>query len=311
MKILVTGSCGYKGTVLVPRLLASGHSVIAYDVMWFGNFLKPHPMLTVLSQDIRDKDFSLDGVECVIHLASVANDPCADLSPTLTWEISCLATQQLMDKAARSGVETFIYASSGSVYGVKSENNVVEDLPLDPISVYNKTKMVAERVLLSYASKMRVVIVRPATVCGFSPRMRFDVAVNLLTIQALENQKITVFGGNQVRPNIHIEDIVSVYEFFLNQNSVSGIFNAGFENISILEIAEKVQNEVPCEIIITPSNDPRSYRMDSSKLLDLGFQQKHSVSDAIIEIKTLFEAGKICNKAEFNNLTWMKENVAV
>jgi len=165
MNILVTGGCGYKGTVLVPKLLARGYRVNVADIMWFGNFLEPHDNLNVLKADIRDiENIDLNGIDTIIHLASVANDPCGDLDPKLTWEISALATMQLADKAAKSNVTQFIYASSGSVYGVKEEDQVTEDLELKPISEYNKTKMVAERVLLSYSEKMSVQIIRPATV---------------------------------------------------------------------------------------------------------------------------------------------------
>src|ERR1035438_3359771 len=167
MNILVTGGCGYKGSVLVPKLLACGYKVRVLDTMWFGNFLAPHPKLSVIQGDVRDIDqISLDDIDTIIHLSSVANDPCGDLDPKLTWEISALATMQLADKAARADVAQFIYASSGSVYGIKAEEQVTEDLELKPISEYNKTKMVSERVLLSYADKMVVQIVRPATVCG-------------------------------------------------------------------------------------------------------------------------------------------------
>ena len=223
MKILVTGACGYKGTVLVPKLLVQGHQVIALDTQWFGNFLAPHPALTVLQQDVRDThNIDLTGVDAIVHLASIANDPCGDLNPKLTWEVSALATMQLADKARREGVKHFVYASSGSVYGVKEEEQVVEDLSLEPISEYNKTKMVSERVLLSYQQDMTVQIVRPATVCGLSRRMRLDVSVNMLTVQALKNKRITVFGGDQTRPNIHIDDITDLYLFLLDNPQVTG-----------------------------------------------------------------------------------------
>ena len=176
--------------------------------MWFKNFLQPHEHLTVQQGSVLEPDIiSTDGVDVVIHLSSVANDPCGDLNPTLTWETSALATMQIADKAARSGVKQFIYASSGSVYGVSEEEQVTEDLELKPISEYNKTKMVSERVLMSYMDDMQVQIIRPATVCGLSPRMRLDVSVNLLTMAALTKQEITVFGGAQTRPNVHIDDI--------------------------------------------------------------------------------------------------------
>ena len=196
MKVLVTGACGYKGTVLVSKLLLAGYEVIAFDIMWFGNYLTPQDGLRVIKGDVRDTaSIPLDDVDAVIHLSSVANDPCGDLDPQLTWEISCLSTMRLADKAVRMGIEHFIYASSGSVYGVKTEQQVTEDLELLPLSEYNKTKMVGERVLLSYSKDMIVQIVRPATVCGLSPRMRLDVSVNLLTMQALTKNEITVLGG--------------------------------------------------------------------------------------------------------------------
>src|SRR3990167_7493733 len=176
MKILVTGGCGYKGSVLVPKLLDYGHKVAVVDIMWFGNALIPHQNLQVIEADIRyPEDSWFVGVEAVIHLASVANDPCTDLDPKLSWETSALGTMLLADRAVKHGVKKFIYASSGSVYGISDALHVVEDTPLLPISEYNKAKMVAERVLLSYADKMIVQIVRPATVCGYSPRMRLDV----------------------------------------------------------------------------------------------------------------------------------------
>jgi nucleoside-diphosphate-sugar epimerase len=310
MKILVTGACGYKGTVLVPKLLAAGHDVIAFDIMWFGNHLAPHPKLRVVEGDVRDiGSVPLDGVDAVIHLSSVANDPCSDLDPKLTWEISCLATMQLADKAARVGIPHFIYASSGSVYGLKDEPQVTEDLELVPLSEYNKTKMVGERVLLSYADRMAVQIVRPATVCGLSPRMRLDVAVNLLTMQALAKGEITVLGGDQTRPNIHIDDITDLYVFLLERPQVTGVFNAGFENLSILEIANLVAGVSGAKIVVKASNDPRSYRVNSDKILATGFRPKKSVKMAIDEIGEAFRAGRLKDEDRFYNLKWMQQTL--
>src|SRR5438552_1430748 len=186
----------------------------------------------------------MDGFGAIIHLASIANDPCGDLNPKLTWEVSALATMQLADQSVRHGVRQFIYASSASVYGLKEEEQVTEDLELKPISEYNKTKMVAERVLLSYRDEMIVQIIRPATVCGYSPRMRLDVSVNMLTMQALTPGRITVFGGNQVRPNIHIDDVTDLYLFLLDHPQLRGVYNAGFENLSISDIANEVTAQI-------------------------------------------------------------------
>ncbi len=310
MKLFVTGACGYKGSVLVPKLLAKGHQVVAFDIQWFGNHLQPHPALTVVQGDVRDPDqIDLDGVDAVIHLSSVANDPCGDLDPKLTWEISCLATMQLADRCMRKGIKRFIYASSGSVYGVKEEEQVTEDLELLPISEYNKTKMCGERIVLSYEKEMAVQIVRPATVCGFSPRMRLDVSVNMLTMQALMNGKITVFGGEQTRPNIHIQDITDLYLFLLDHPEHTGVYNAGFENISILDIARMVTEHVPAEIVVTPSNDPRSYRVNSDKLLATGFRPQYRVEDAIKEIVGMYRQGALKNEDQWYNLKWMQQEV--
>ena len=215
---------------------------------------------------------------------------------------------RLADQAHRKGIKRFIYASSGSVYGVKEEEQVTEDLELLPISEYNKTKMVSERVLLSYAEGMNVQIVRPATVCGVSPRMRLDVSVNLLTMAALDQQRITVFGGDQVRPNIHIKDIAAVYLFLLDNPKHTGIFNAGFENLSIMDIANIVSAKLEVPIEVTESADPRSYRVNSGKLLSAGFQPKFTVADAVDEIISAYQAGNLKNEPNFHNLSWMQQN---
>ena len=310
MNILVTGACGYKGNVLVPKLLKAGHLVTAFDIMWFGNDLPQHDNLNVVRGDVRQIDsISLQGIEAIIHLSSIANDPAGDLDPKLTWEVSALATMQLADKAVRAGVKHFIYASSGSVYGLKDEDQVTENLPLVPLSEYNKTKMVAERVMLSYCNDMAVQIVRPATVCGLSPRMRLDVSVNMLTMQALTKGEITVLGGDQTRPNIHIDDITDLYLFLLNRPDITGIYNAGFENLSIRRIAEMACEKASAKITVLPSNDPRSYRVNSDKLLATGFRPKKTVEIAIDEICTAYRNGLLKNEDRFHTLKWMQKTV--
>jgi len=310
MKILVTGACGYKGNVLVPKLLDVGHSVIAFDIMWFGNDLKAHSKLQVIQGDVRNvNEIPLEGVDAIIHLSSVANDPAGDLDPKLTWEISALATMQLIDRAVRLGIKHFIYASSGSVYGLKDEAQVIEDLTLVPLSEYNKTKMVAERVVLSYSNQMTVQIVRPATVCGISPRMRFDVSVNMLTMQALTRGEITVLGGDQTRPNIHIDDITDLYLFLLGRPDIKGIYNAGFENLSIRKIAEMACEKASAKITVLPSNDPRSYRVNSDKLLATGFRPRKTVENAIDEICQAYREGRLKDEERFHTLPWMQKTV--
>ena len=309
MKILVTGGCGFVGTILTEALLKEGHEIHVFDIMWFGNYLKGHPQLTVTKGDIRNIDsVPMEGMDAVIHLANVANDPCSDLNSKLNWEVNVLATKLLVEKALEYDVHHFIYASSGSVYGYKEETQVTEDLSLVPLSDYNKTKMISERVLLSYANDLLVQIVRPATVCGYSPRMRLDLSVNVLTSQAFNNQRITVFGGNQTRPNIHIRDMVGVYLHFLEKGgAIQGIYNAGFENLSILEIAERASAKIPSEIITSKSNDPRSYRLNSDKLLATGFSQHYTVDDAMEEVITAFRDGKLKDEDQYYNIRSMKK----
>ena len=311
MKILVTGGCGYKGSVLIPKLLNKGYEVTSFDTQWFGNYHQETKNLKNIKGDIRDiSQLNLKDFGTVIHLANIANDPAVELNPTMSWEVNVLASQQIADKAVREGVEHFIFASSGSVYGIKEEEKVTEDLELVPLSVYNKTKMVAERVFLSYSNQMKVHCLRPATVCGMSPRMRLDVAVNMLTFQALKKGEITVLGGQQTRPNIHIDDIADMYIHLIeNKDSISsGNYNAGFENISILDIAKTIQKEIDCKIVIKESNDPRSYRQDSQKILDTGFKPKKSVSLAIKELIEAFKNGILIDKPEFHTVKWMKKN---
>lgn len=305
-KILVTGGCGYVGTLLTHSLLEKGHEVVVYDIQWFGSFLEENPRLSVIKGDVRDIEaVPMEGVDVVFHLANIANDPCSDLNSKLNWEVNALATMRLVEKAIDNKVAQFVYASSGSVYGVKEEDEVTEDLSLVPISDYNKTKMVSERVLLSYQDQIALQIVRPATVCGYSPRMRLDLSVNILTSLALKNGKITVFGGDQTRPNIHIKDMVRVYHHFLDNPDVRGIYNAGFENVSIMDIAKRVQAKVSSEIVVSESNDPRSYRLSSKKLLATGFEPKYGIEDAIDELKRLWEAGELADEERFYNIKTM------
>lgn len=310
MKIIITGGCGYVGSVLVNKLIKN-HVVTVIDNQWFGNFLPEHKNLTVHKFDIREipDDFDFRGYDACIHLANIANDPSVDLDPTLSWEVNVLAAKKLVELCIKNKLDKFIYASSGSVYGIKSEDKVTEDLDLVPISTYNKTKMICERLLLSYKDKINIFVARPATVCGLSPRMRFDVSVNLLTLQALTKKKLTILGGSQTRPAIHIDDMVSLYEHFLFSKIDPGIYNAGFENISILELGKKIQEIISCDIEIKQSNDPRSYRQSSEKLLKTGFKQKFFVNDAIKQIKALYEENKLIVDDSCYTVKWMKEKI--
>lgn len=311
MKILVTGGCGYVGSVLVPNLAFQGHELIVVDAQWFGNFLPESKNVRIIKKHFSEIAIEdLIGIDAVIHLANVANDPSVELNPVLSWEVNVLHTTQLLNLCKKMpSVKSFMYASSGSVYGVKEEERVTEDLDLVPISAYNKTKMSAERVCLSYSDDFDVYCIRPATVCGVSPRMRFDVVVNMFVMHAYRDKKITVLGGDQVRPNIHIQDMSRAYEHFLNNPGLpSGCYNAGFENISVMSIAEKIAMKYGVEIVVKPSNDPRSYRQDSSKLISTGYSQSKTVANAIDEIAAALESGIVKDDDRWYTVKWMTAN---
>ena len=309
MNILILGGCGYIGSVLINNLLKNKKNrITVIDTQWFGNYLNKNSRLKIFKQDIRNiNKISFKNFNTVIHLANIANDPAVELDPQLSWEVNTLSAKFLIEKAIKNKVKKFIFASSGSVYGIKKEKKVTENLSLEPISIYNKTKMIAERVLLSYKDKIKIYCIRPATVCGLSPRMRFDISVNILTLQALKSKKILVHGGSQIRPNIHINDLVRVFEHFMIRNIKPGIYNAGFENMSILKIAHNIKKIILSKIIISKSKDVRSYRLDSSKLIKTGFKPLFNVEDAIIEIKKNFYNKKLKIKKNNFSVTWLKK----
>jgi nucleoside-diphosphate-sugar epimerase len=287
MKILIIGGGGYKGTKLVDYFLEKNFKVSVIDTFWFGNYLNKHKNLQIKNKDFRrldDKD--IKNHDAVIHLANIANDPMVAMNPEISWDINVLSTKILIEKCIKNKIKKFIYASSGSVYGVSEKKKVNEDTELKPISIYNKTKMIAERVLLSYLqSKTKIYIVRPATVCGFSKRMRLDLTVNLLTNHALNKKYIHVFGGEQIRPNIHINDMCRVYDHLICKKIKPDIYNAGFENLKVITIAREIKkNFNNLEIKVSKSNDIRSYRLDSSKIISTGFKPLFNVDYAIKEL---------------------------
>ena len=308
MKILITGGCGYVGNELVKNLLKLKHKIIVVDTQWFGNNLQKHKNLKVFKSDIRNiKENLFKGQDALIHLANIANDPAVDLNPSISWDVNVIATEKLIQLSIKHKLKKFIFASSGSVYGIKKEKKVTENLELVPISTYNKTKMVAEKLLMSYQDRIKVFCIRPATVCGLSDRMRFDVTVNLLTLQALEGNEITVFGGKQIRPNIHIQDMIAVYRHFLDKNLKSGFYNAGFQNLSVVNIAKIIAKKLKSKIKIQKLNDPRSYRIDSSKLIKSGFVKTHTIEMAIDEITEAYRNKKLKSHPSCYTVQWMKK----
>jgi len=305
---LITGGAGYVGTKLAECLLNNGYDVTIMDLCWFGSYFPSRNILNLIQKDVREitADDLVD-VDVVFHLAGVANDPSSILNPALCWDIALTSIYRLAEAAVKMNEPPrIVFASSGSVYGVQTVDRITEELELRPLSTYNKSKIGAERTLISYADKLQIQIVRPATVCGVSPRMRLDLAVNLLTAAAVRDGVITVLGGSQYRPNIHIDDLVDVYVHLLLNPSFTGIFNAGFENIKISDIAEMVSNKTGAKIKFEPSNDPRSYRIDSTKLLETGYQPSKSVAHAITEVITAIEEQQF-SSGEFNsNVNWMR-----
>ena len=297
MRILLTGACGYVGSALMGRLLAAGHDVVGVDTCWFGDYWKSR----LIHGDIRTLQRPPD-IECIIHLAAIANDPSVAFYPRLSWETGVLATQQMAQWAAKNNCR-FIYASSVSVYGA-DRGMVTEDMDLYPLSDYNKTKMCAERVLLSYP-EIRPQIIRPATICGLSPRMRLDLTVNMLTMQALTKGQMTLHGGSQWRPSIHIDDMCDLYLWMLDHPEHVGVWNAGFENHTIAELASKVAKVVPAAIHVTEQRDARSYKVNSDKLLNAGFWPKKTVDNAIDELVTAYQSGELQDRPEHYNLGWM------
>lgn len=307
--VAVIGGAGYVGSVLVPRLLERGYIVTVVDLFWFGDHLpksgRSEERLRRVKGDIRDYArlaLALKGVEAVIHLACISNDPSFELNPRLGKSINYDAFPGLVTASKANGVRRFVYASSSSVYGVKDTENVTEDLPLEPLTDYSKYKALCEEVLMKERERgFATLILRPATVCGYSPRLRLDLTVNILTNHAANNNKITVFGGQQMRPNIHIDDVVDLYVRTLEwpDEAIDGeIFNAGYENLPVMEIAQKVRSVVGerVEIITTPTDDNRSYHVSSEKIKrELGFAPKRTIEDAVRGLVAAFRDGKIPN----------------
>ena len=308
-KIFITGGAGYVGAVLVPNLLENGYVVTVLDLMIYGeNVLPSNPNLNAVKGDIRDQALLqklLPGHDAVIHLACISNDPSFELNPDLGKSINLDAFQPLVEISKSCSVKRFIYASSSSVYGIKDEPNVHEEMVLEPLTDYSQFKADCEKILAEYQSDdFTTVTIRPATVCGYSPRQRLDVVVNILTNLAYHKREISVFGGDQLRPNIHIADMVEAYRVLLNadKEKIAGkIFNAGYENQPVSKIAETVKNVVgeDVKLITTPSDDNRSYHISSQKIKDeIGFETTHTIQDAVEDLCAAFEKGLLPNSLE-------------
>ena len=307
--IFVTGGAGYVGANLVPKLLAEGYSVTVFDLLIYGrHVLLKHPRLKIIEGDIRDQrllESVLPGHDCVIHLACISNDPSFELNPGLGRSINFDAFRPLVEISRNLMVKRFIYASSSSVYGIKKENDVHEDVVLEPITDYSKYKASCEDILNEYASEdFTVTSVRPATVCGYSPRQRLDVVVNILTNFAYHKGSITVFGGDQLRPNVHIDDMSDAYLVFLTKSTSlinKQAFNVGFENVSVSKLANLVQQEIGKHVNVNfeESDDNRSYHVSSKKILKvLGFKPKKTIVDAIKDLKKAFDSELLINPME-------------
>ncbi len=309
--ILVTGGAGYVGSLLTPQLLEAGHTVTVYDTLYFGDHFLPkdNPRLKIVRGDIRDtaslaREFQ--GIDAVISLACISNDASFELDEKLSTSINLDAFEPMVIAAKAAGVKRFVYCSSSSVYGVSDSPDVTEDHPLIPLTLYNKYKGMCEPLLFKHQSPaFTCVTIRPATLCGYAPRQRLDLSVNILTNHAINNGKITVFGGSQKRPNLHVQDMVDLYRLLLEvpDEKIAGqIFNAGYQNMSIMEIAQVVKRVVQAEfpdkgdipIVTTPSDDLRSYHVNSDKIgRVLGFRARRSVEDAVRDLCAAFRASKL------------------
>ena len=305
-KILITGGAGYVGAALVPYLLEKGYKITVLDLMIYGeNVLKKNVNLKIIKGDIRNIELlkkEIPSHDIVIHLACISNDPSFELNPELGKSINLDAFLPLVKISKQSLVKKFIFASSSSVYGIKKEKDVHEDISLQPLTDYSKYKVECENIVKKYVSKnFTPIIIRPATVCGYSPRQRLDVIVNILTNFAFNKRKINVFGGEQLRPNIHIKDMVNAYELLIKapKNKISGeTFNAGFENKTVLELAETVKKIIgrDVELKLTPTNDNRSYHISSKKIKKiLGFETNFTIADAVLDLKKAFEKNLLPN----------------
>jgi nucleoside-diphosphate-sugar epimerase len=317
-QILVTGGAGYVGSRLIPTLLDQGYKVNVLDLYIYGKDIfgayHDHEALTEIQGDIRNADTvrkAMAGCDAVIHLACISNDPSFDLDPSLGKSINYDAFRPMVKIAKELRVKRFIYASSSSVYGVKADRNVTEDLVLEPLTDYSKFKADCEKVLAEEAiDGFETVTVRPATVCGYATRLRLDLTVNILTSHAFYNKKIKVFGGDQLRPNIHIDDMVDVYLCCLaaKKEQIDGkTFNAGYQNLSVSEIANVVKQAFSDDITIevVPTNDNRSYHISSEKIQrELGFTPKRTIKDAVHDLKVAFEnkwvSDPMTNEAYYN-----------
>ncbi|ASP42414.1 UDP-glucose 4-epimerase [Leptospira interrogans] len=304
--IYITGGAGYVGAMLVPRLLSEGYKVTVLDLMIYGeDVLKEHPNLTKIQGDIRDQNVlnqTIPGHDSVIHLACISNDPSFELNPNLGKSINLDAFRPLVEISKKHSVKRFIYASSSSVYGIKDEPNVTEDFSLEPLTDYSKFKADCEKLLNEYQTDdFTTITIRPATVCGYSPRQRLDVVVNILTNLAYHKREISVFGGAQLRPNIHIDDMVDAYLVLLRapKEKVAGeIFNAGYLNFTVSEIANMVKEVVgeDVKLVTTPTNDNRSYHISSDKIFNkLGFRANRSIKLAAEDLKKAFDSGLLPN----------------
>jgi nucleoside-diphosphate-sugar epimerase len=315
--LVIFGGGGYCGSVLVPQLIQEGWNVTVFDTFWYGQgHLPKAENIRLIQGDVRDLAAvrsALNGQQYVLHLSCISNDASFELDEHLSTSVNLDSFEPLVIEAKKAGIKRFVFASSSSVYGVSDSPDVTEDHPLVPLTLYNKYKGMCEPLLLKHTDANFVgVVFRPATVCGYGPRQRLDLSVNILTNHAVNKGKITVFGGDQLRPNLHVQDYADLCKLLLDAPSekvANQVFNCGFQNMSIMNIAKAVKQVVEelfpekgaIPIVVTSSDDPRSYHINSEKIYRvLGFRPKHSIEEAVRDLCVAFKAGKLPNSFDDN-----------
>jgi len=319
-EIFIIGGGGYVGSRMVPYLLDKGYHITVYDLFVYGNYLKKHKNLNIIQGDVRDikkLTKNINDYKTIIHMACISNDPGFDLNPIISRTINYDCFIKLLENLKNSNsLEKFIYASSSSSYGSLNIKHVTEKTKQRPITDYAKYKMLCEIALKKY--NIPSVIFRPATICGYSPRLRLDLVLNILTTNALINKEIKIFNGELYRPNVHIMDMIRAYEYVINspEDYINNqVFNIGLISLKVKDLSKMVKNVLEVEynekinLKNIKTNDTRSYHMESNKIKEFGFEFKYTLEDGIREIAEAYYKGMLINPLDnpiYHNIKLLK-----